>query len=250
MPLLTLRKKILLAALAILLAGTVCVGLWFYLDKGRSSLSSANPSEELYPVRGIDISAHNDSVDLIAARDAHNLSFVFVKATEGATFKDRNFIKNVRAANAAGLPVGAYHFFRFDKSGLMQALNFLNSVRGLNLDLPLVIDIEEWGNPHQVPIELIMSRLKDMTDYLESHGYKYIIYTNKSGHKRFFEDKMPDGTPLWICSFTDPPGPDHWLFWQHSHRGRIEGIDRHVDLNVFNGDRESWERWLDSVNTQ
>lgn len=250
MPRLTRNKKFLLAAAVILLTAGGALGLWLYLDKGRSSLSSADPSKDLYPIRGIDISAHNDSVDLKAAREAHDISFVFVKATEGATFKDRNFIQNVRAAKDAGLPVGAYHFFRFESPGMMQALNFLNSVRGRELDLPLVIDIEEWGNPHHVPAETVRARLQEMTDYLESHGYQYIIYTNKSGHQRFFNERLPQNTPLWICSFTDPPGPDKWLFWQHSHRGSITGINRHVDLNVFNGNRDAWNRWLDSLSVQ
>jgi lysozyme len=27
-----------------------------------------------------------------------------------------------------------------------------------------------------------------------------------------------------------------WLFWQHSERGKVDGIKPSVDFNVFNGD--------------
>lgn len=246
-----LSKKIIIrTAAAVIAAVGIAAGLWLYLDGGRSSFTSANPSRERYPVRGIDVSAHNDSIDFDAAHSRDSISFVFVKATEGTSFKDRNFVDNILRAKNAGMAVGAYHFFRFESSGLMQALNFLHSVRGRNLDLPLAIDVEEWGNPRNIPTETIVTRLAEMTDYLTGHGYRVIIYTNKDGLKRFFSEHMPGGASLWICSFNDPPGPDQWLFWQHSHRGKIAGVNGHVDLNVFNGAADSWLDWIERNRTQ
>ena len=98
------------------------------------------PDPERYEVRGIDVSAHNGEIDFPIVRD-DGYEFVLIKATEGATFKDRRFISNLRRAREAGLKVGAYHFFRFDTPGYMQGLNFLNSVKARALDLPLVIDV-------------------------------------------------------------------------------------------------------------
>lgn len=250
MPHITKNRELLLIVAAVAALAAVAAGLWLYLDKGRSSFSSANPSRERYPVRGIDVSAHNNDIDFAAAHSADSIAFVFVKATEGATFKDRNFVRNVNSARQAGLAVGAYHFFRFESPGVMQALNFLNSVRGRRLDLPLVIDIEEWGNPRNVPTDIITSRLSEMIDYISAHGYKVMIYTNKDGFKRFFSEHIPGDMPLWICSFTDPPGPRNWLFWQHSHRGNVTGINGHVDLNVFNGAADSWKDWIEQSRTQ
>ena len=43
-----------------------------------------------YPVRGIDVSAHNGLMNLDAAA-ADGIEFIFIKASEGATFRDQNF---------------------------------------------------------------------------------------------------------------------------------------------------------------
>lgn len=58
------------------------------------------PSPETYPVRGIDISAHNGEVDFGRVADS-GMEFVIMKATEGATFKDSRFGANYRAAREA-----------------------------------------------------------------------------------------------------------------------------------------------------
>lgn len=209
---------------------------------GRSSLTSVNPDRMRFPVRGIDVSSHNGSIDFEAVA-ADSIDFVIVKATEGATFKDRMFATNVRCAQKAGLPVGAYHFFRFDTPGHMQALNFINSVRGHKLSLPFIVDIEEWGNPTGIPTETILARLNEMIGYMRLRGYEVMLYTNKDGYARFVEH-FTDSVGLWICSFTDPPGPDKWHLWQHSHRERVAGVAGAVDMNTFNGSRDDWEAWL------
>jgi len=35
--------------------------------------------------------------------------------------------------------------------------------------------------------------------------------------------------------------------WQYANRGRIAGISRPVDLNVFNGDESGWRRFRQPV---
>ena len=58
-----------------------------------------------FPVRGIDISSHNGSVDFDRAA-ALGFRFVIMKASEGSDFKDAAFIDNIRRAREAGLKVG------------------------------------------------------------------------------------------------------------------------------------------------
>jgi len=240
------RRIIVFAAVLVIvaLAGT---GVWIYCGRGRSSFTSAHPDRALYPVRGIDISAHNGIVDF-EALSADSIDFVIIKATEGATFKDRAFDDNMRMVRRSSLAVGVYHFFRFDSPGHMQALNFLNCIRGRDFDMPLVIDVEEWGNPSDVSTDVVLDRLSEMADYIVARGYRVMIYTNKDGYARFFNNR-PGRFPLWICSFTNPPGPSEWQLWQYSHRGGVDGVDGNVDMNTFNGSRDDWRRWLDSMAT-
>lgn len=194
-----------------------------------------------YEVRGIDISAHNGAVDFDALKAA-GYEFVLLKASEGIGFKDQAFFGNYRKANKAGLKVGAYHFFRFDVPGHMQALNYLHSVRGRQLDFPLVIDLEEWGNPRGIATDVIISRLEMFLEYVGKTGRPVMFYTNKRGYERFIKDRF-EQYQLWMCSFTPIPADVDWTFWQYSHSGEVAGVSGDVDLDVFSGDLSVWTEW-------
>lgn len=193
-----------------------------------------------YEIVGIDISAHNGEIDFGKVRD-EGVSFVLIKATEGGTFKDRRFVENVRMAREAGLKVGAYHFFRFDTPGYIQGLNFVNSLRDRELDLPVVIDIEEFTNPNFQATRLVLERLTEMVEHLERHGYRVMIYTNKKGYARFIKGRL-EGYPLWLCSLGSIPDGSFDI-WQATHHGRVNGIDSDVDINVYPHSAEDWEKF-------
>ncbi len=199
------------------------------------------PDRERFPVAGIDVSSHNGEINFMeVAREG--VDFVYIKATEGATFKDRRFVDNYRKAREAGLKVGAYHFFRFDTPGYMQGLNFLNSLENREIDLPLAIDIEEWTNPVTQSTRIVLSRLHEMIDHLESHGYRVMLYTNKNGYRRFVKGHF-DAYPLWICSLGEEPDALPWTMWQSTHNGTVRGITHPVDINAFNGSVDQWREW-------
>ena len=67
------------------------------------------------PIFGIDISHHN-VVDWDVLRGAKNLSFVWMKATEGSDFPDTKFIQNAEESKRLAIPSGAYHFARPDNN--------------------------------------------------------------------------------------------------------------------------------------
>lgn len=204
---------------------------------------------EHYPIVGVDLSAHNGDVDFQKVAEA-GVSFVFLKATEGTTFRDSKFRKNYFAARDAGLKVGAYHFFRFDSDGYDQGRNFLETVDSLDFDLPLAIDVEEWSNPDDLPTEKIALNIRAMIFSLEGCRRKVILYTNKRGYDRFVRNRLEE-MPMWVCSFTNPPiDSDNWQLWQHSHESHIDGIKGKVDLNTFNGDSLTWLKWLDEMKMQ
>ncbi len=199
------------------------------------------PDRSRYGIVGVDISSHNGEIDFEALA-AEGFSFVIIKATEGGTFKDRKFIENVRRAREAGLKVGAYHFFRFDTPGYMQGLNFLNSIQGREMDLPLAIDVEQWSNPTSHPTPIVLNRLNELIEHLENHGHRVMLYSNKNGHSRFIRANL-EGYPLWICSLVDEPKDIKWTLWQGTHNGKVKGIETPVDINAFSGTAEEWQKF-------
>lgn len=197
-----------------------------------------------YPITGIDISNHVGKVDFAKVKEKQ-IDFVFAKATEGESFIDQSFEIYYKGAKDNGIPFGAYHFFRFNKSGSSQAKNFLNKIKHKKLDLPLVLDVEDWGNPVGIHKDSIVSRIREFIVAVENAtGKEVMIYTNENGYSKYIEGNF-DERDLWICSLRKKPGVgDKWQFWQHSHRGRYGFSDGLVDVNTFNGNRREWKKYL------
>lgn len=197
---------------------------------------------ERFPVMGIDISSHNGNINLQAAK-GDGVEFAWIKASEGVTFRDRNFSANHNKAGEAGIKRGAYHFFRFDRDGVEQAINLLEAVGDRRLEMGIAIDVESSGNPDSVPDETVKERIAEMVEYLNLRGLAPTLYCNKKDYFRFMADSFP-GNSLWICSLSEDPIAADWTFWQYNHRGTINGIKGKVDLNVFGGSREEWQDFV------
>lgn len=233
-------RDVFIAACFFLVCGFLVFAIITSYHHYKTEPPYVNPDK--YPVNGIDISSHNGDIDFRkVAQDG--ISFVIIKASEGTDFTDSKFRTNYQEAKKAGLKTGAYHFFRFDKDGVEQALNFVRTVGSRKPELGLVIDVEKAGNPDTVPPDVVKKRLFTMVDYLNLLGYRVMFYTNFNGYYDFISDMFP-GYPLWICRFKENPINAEWTFWQHNHHGQVAGIQGDVDLDVFCGSRDEWQSFL------
>ena len=147
---------VLLSALGLLL----CSGrLWFN-----------SPSLTEYPVRGIDVSHYQGTIDWqqIARQD---IRFAFIKATEGSSYQDSLFSENWSAAMQTDIRIGAYHFFSYDSPGLFQAKNFIQTVPKTDHMLPPVIDLEFYGKYRSEPLPKadVCAILDSLLAALEQH---------------------------------------------------------------------------------
>lgn len=229
--------------MGMVLVGVVCI-LVFAAIRAFQSFHNPSPfvDAEKYPVNGIDVSRHNGKIDFRKVAD-DGFEFVFIKASEGVSHKDSLYRFNMSAAKRAGLKTGAYHFFRFDRDGVAQAINFLEAVGPHHPELGLVIDVESAGNPSDIPAEEVKKKLLSMTEYMQLMGHRVMFYTNRDGYYDYIEENFPD-YPLWICRFQENPIKADFTFWQYDHHGKVAGINGDVDLNVFNGSRQDWNRFL------
>ena len=210
---------------------------------GMFALWAATGSAE---VSGVDVSKWQGSDIDYAAVKADGNAYVFVKATEGNTEVDPDFAENFAKAKAAGLLVGAYHFFITGDTPQRQFENYSGAVTLGTGDLPPVVDIEKLtgGTAAQVPGEL-----QQFLDLLQQHyGVQPIIYSGES-----FANTDLDGFgtyPLWVAEYTSasrpkvPEGWKTWAFWQYSQSGTVSGINGNVDLNRFNGTEAQMRKYL------
>ncbi len=174
-------------------------------------------------VKGLDVSHWNGQPDFGRLRSA-GMRFVFSKASQGTSFVDDTFRRNTRAARAAGLLAGAYHFFDYTKGGKAQAQHFLRTVRsttGLSALLPLVVDVETLGSLGTPNKTLARQRLHGLIDelYLQTGRYP-MLYTSRFMWEQVVGSAASFGRyPLWVaCWKCDdihlPTGWSTWQFWQ------------------------------------
>ena len=216
---------------------TICVlvGI-FVLLISKGVLWFVYPDRDLYPLRGIDVSHHKGSIDWekVASDD---VSFAFIKATEGDDFVDSSFISNWNSAREQKIPVGAYHFYSLRFEGAMQAQNFIKTVPIASGSLPPVVDLEYGGNSKQrPPREDFQKELRSYLEMISEHyGKTPILYTTYDFYHDYLEGAFNE-YPLWIRDlFKTPKDTLPWQFWQYKNRGHIDGIEGYVDLNVFRG---------------
>ena len=116
---------------------------------------SVNVDRYRYPVAGIDVSKHNGEIDFEKVAD-DDYQFVFIKASEGKTYQDEAFERNYQGARDAGLKVGAYHFFRKNRTGEEQAANLLNVVKGKEITKEGVVIADSNGSVQTLPCDQIV----------------------------------------------------------------------------------------------
>ena len=201
-----------------------------------------------YGIHGIDVSKYQKTIGwkLVKEMEVENIriGFAFMKATEGLSNVDNQFRRNWSQAKKAEIPRGAYHFFIASKSGKAQAENFIGNVRLQKGDLPPVLDIEQINGASVTDLQ---QRVADWLEVVEKkYDVKPIIYTNADFYKNFLAGRFDD-YPLWVAHYLVKDKPRinrQWHFWQHSERGRANGIDAFVDFNVFNGDSSAFKNLL------
>ncbi len=184
---------------------------------------------------GIDVSSYQKDIDWSATAQDKNIKFVYVKATEGATYRSRHYQINIDNARQHGILVGAYHFFRPNISVERQFLNFTSIVKKEEQDLIPLIDIEVRGN---IPVQALVDSVLLFAEKLERHyGCRPMIYTGSAFYNSYLSGRV-NGYPLFIARYSkvEPRlvGGAKWVLWQFSEKGVIAGIDHAVDLCRFN----------------
>ncbi len=228
--------------------GTVILFLAFVIYSAQLVLTRHRVEE--FEVRGADVSAYQGNIDWEVFSE-NGLDFVFIKATEGSSYKDRRYAQNSTGAKKTDLAVGAYHFLSFESDGKKQAENFIETVSKEDITLPPVIDLELYGKYNASPPnagdvrEILDAMIEELYGY---YGKKPIIYTNKHAYTLFLAGRYRD-CDIWFCDLVKNPRlPDgrRWTFWQYTHTEILSGYsggEKRIDLNVFNGSKKDFKEY-------
>lgn len=236
--------KVLVAILMVLLA----------IDQASKYLytepvSGSGHTSSDFSVKGIDVSHHDGYIDWVKLREA-DLSFVFIKATEGGDFVDDKFATNWSKARDEGYVVGAYHYYKICTDWRLQATNFISNVPELDGALPPAIDLEDEADCKssdevRTDLGMFVTKLKSY------YGKEPILYVNPIVPDSFYHKYLVGyffDSMLWYRDkYTEPTENRKWLFWQYNSKGILSGIKGFVDMNIFNGARVDLEKLTKDV---
>lgn len=219
-----------------------------FRDAKPINFGKSNP--RALPVHGVDVSRWQGEIDWAKLR-SQGANFAYIKATDGGDHLDPMFRKNWRAAEAAGLKRGAYHFFYWCRTAGEQADWFIRNVPRVEGALPPVIDVEWNGESRcrkRPSRAKVLEKMQVFMDKLEAHyGQRPIIYTAPDFYADNLKGQFLD-YPFWLRSVAAHPSKRYpgrkWVFWQYSGSGLSHGVRGKIDLNAFNGSEQQWRRWV------
>ena len=202
---------------------------------------------------GIDISSHQHKHSFDLNTIYENQDFSFVKATEGTSYINPHFREDVINTINNKKPVGFYHYARptSDIEDAKEQARLFVKVTGMDqgvkgFDPVLDIEEDEGLAPTDIInwVESYVDEIKKLTDR------DTIIYT----YPGFWRQNMNNTTkfsnlPLWIADYNGkatpsslPGGWKDWLFWQYTSEEVVDGSEKPVDANIFNGNAEELEK--------
>ncbi|KAK5801631.1 glycoside hydrolase family 25 protein [Linnemannia elongata] len=205
-------------------------------------------------LQGIDVSGYQPNVNWRDVK-SRGIQFVYIKATEGTSYKSPAFNSQYTGATQVGLIRGAYHFARPDvSSGAAQANFFLSNGGGWSRDgrtLPGVVDLEynPYGSNkcYGLSSGAMINWIHDFSDTYKSRtGRPPVIYTSTSWWTLCTGNFGGFGreNPLWIARYGSAVGPlpAGWgfhTFWQNSDNA----APNPGDADLFNGDTAGLQRF-------
>lgn len=197
-----------------------------------------SPQSELR-YQGIDVSNWQGYIDYAQVKNA-GIQIVYIKASQGTTYKDPYFEINYENAKANNLKVGFYHFLTATniQEAEEQAIFFASVISGKQADCKLVLDYEQFNGVNNELINQIaiafIKKIKELTEK------EVIIYSDLSNVENTFNANVASNGELWIAFYGDYRNLENvnssWSNFvgvQYTDRGRIPGINTVVDRDLF-----------------
>lgn len=191
----------------------------------------------------IDVSHYEPVLDYRKTAAEGRVKRVYVKVTEHAV--DSLFVAHTKAAQAAGLRCGGYHFFHPSEDGAVQAQRYIDAVEkaGIKFELPHCLDWEVSDGQSSAKQQLEANKWLSV---VEKHfGSAPEIY---GGESFLSELKLAIGFaryPLWLAHYQTTFARLHIPFpwkrvqgWQYTDAETVAGLQpgHHVDASwVYNG---------------
>lgn len=206
-------------------------------------------------MNGIDISGNQKGIDLAWVP----CDFVIVKATQGMTFVNPEFHRQITQAAQLDKYIGVYHYANGTNIDV-QVDHFLDTVRAYIGKAILVVDWEGFQNTKFNDYKFCEKMLVTIR---EKTGITPFLYMSKSVARQY-KWEIGREFPFWCAQYankntkydyesnpwTDSKGWGAWTgckIYQYSSRGRLGNFRDDLDLNLAYMDGAEWLEWAKCV---
>jgi GH25 family lysozyme M1 (1,4-beta-N-acetylmuramidase) len=207
-------------------------------DKADNSLVEMLAAAPKVVSLGIDVSFYQGNIDWKMVKNS-GVRFAILRAGRG-TFsdakpiaEDTTFRQNLEGANAAGMDIGVY-FYSYAKSvsEIKQEAKFLvNSLNGIELRYPVVLDVEE--DDSSISVSVMTKMVEAFCDIIVDAGYYPMLYSHGTWLNKYLDNNTLNKYPVWLAAIQqNPTYKGTYYMWQYSWKGSVPGITGDVDLNV------------------
>lgn len=200
-------------------------------------------------MNGIDISSHQSGIDLSVVP----CDFVIVKATEGTAYVNPNYNAQAASCLNAGKKLGLYHFAS-GGNAVAEVEFFVDNIQGYIGKAILVLDWEADAINNGVAYaKQFLDRVTEKT------GVRPLIYMSNSVVNAYDWSSAAQNYGLWNAGYYagyvtmgyNPGAPMYggtgaWgsaVIYQYTSSGRLANWGGNLDLNVFYGNPDIWDRY-------
>ena len=180
---------------------------------------------------GIDLSCHNGSIDWTKVK----ADFVILRAGYGKETNqvDSRFEEYYSNAKAHGIPVGAYwySYAMSIEDAIQEAEVFISTIKGKQFEYPVFYDVEE-SNQFELGKEKLSAIIRAFLERVEAAGYFVGLYGSASSLTTHTADDIKRKYAIWLAHWTESTNySGAYGIWQHSCKGKVDGISGDVDLD-------------------
>lgn len=191
---------------------------------------------------GIDVSKWNGDIDWDKVKNA-GVEYAIVRAgyrgsKTGSLVEDPYFATNMKGAAASGVPVGIYFFTQAvnEVEAVEEASVVISLIREYKIDYPVFIDTEgAGGNGRADGLDPETRTLvcEAFCRTVKNAGYDAGVYASRNWYNNNLYTERLDDYIIWLAEYRSVPlYQGYYQMWQYTSKGKIDGIDGNVDMNI------------------
>ena len=171
------------------------------------------------------MSHHQGKIDWKKVKKS-GIDGAIIRVSDSTGTPDRQCDRNIAQCKKYKIPFGLYIYSRAkDKKKVRKEADIiLKKAKGLNIQFPLYIDLEQPGCEKYARMAA-----KEFGRLVEKEGYWCGVYANQSWWKNYLAGL--NRYSKWVARYGQKPTIPRMDMWQYTMEGKIPGIAGDCDKN-------------------